>query len=316
MRVLVSGAAGDVGLSIGKILNGSPLVTSAVGGDIHNEYFADDIFEKTVIFPSVSEVGYASAIQSFLKSDGIDVFIPTSEAELRWFSANPEIRSQMGVHCLMASPRAMQIGFDKLETARFIHSLGIQSPRTCSTSQQEEDAPGFPCVLKSRYGSGSRSVYLVEEARKKGMYEALFPDYIWQEFLPSAGGEHTCGVYRCEDGSTRTIIMRRRLAAGVTVYAEVIHDSAIEALCVAVAESLSLKGSINIQLRMVEGKGPMVFEINPRFSSTVGMRHECGFQDVIWSLQEQVLHQNLADAPSNWPAIRLARRYQEVVIEC
>ena len=33
-------------------------------------------------------------------------------------------------------------------------------------------------------------------------------------------------------------------------------------------------------------KGPMIFEINPRFSSTVYMRHKLGFTDVIWSLKE------------------------------
>ena len=30
----------------------------------------------------------------------------------------------------------------------------------------------------------------------------------------------------------------------------------------------------------------MVFEVNPRFSSTAYMRHKLGFTDVIWSLKE------------------------------
>ena len=45
-------------------------------------------------------------------------------------------------------------------------------------------------------------------------------------------------------------------------------------------------GSINLQLRMVEGV-PMLFEINPRFSSTVEFRDEFGFKDLIWSLEDK-----------------------------
>jgi carbamoyl-phosphate synthase large subunit len=34
-------------------------------------------------------------------------------------------------------------------------------------------------------------------------------------------------------------------------------------------------------------RGPVVFEINPRFSSTVMFRHKLGFPDFVWSLQER-----------------------------
>ena len=32
----------------------------------------------------------------------------------------------------------------------------------------------------------------------------------------------------------------------------------------------------------------MVFEINPRFSSTVLFRHMMGYEDVIWSIQDKL----------------------------
>jgi carbamoyl-phosphate synthase large subunit len=40
-----------------------------------------------------------------------------------------------------------------------------------------------------------------------------------------------------------------------------------------------------VQLRLTD-KGPRVFEINPRFSSTVLMRHRMGFSDVLWAIEE------------------------------
>ena len=48
---------------------------------------------------------------------------------------------------------------------------------------------------------------------------------------------------------------------------------------------MNLKGSINVQLRITE-EGPMIFEINPRFSSTAFMRHKLGFSDVNWAVKE------------------------------
>ena len=32
----------------------------------------------------------------------------------------------------------------------------------------------------------------------------------------------------------------------------------------------------------------MIFEINPRFSSTVLFRHLMGFEDVLWSIQDKL----------------------------
>ena len=54
---------------------------------------------------------------------------------------------------------------------------------------------------------------------------------------------------------------------------------------VMIAVSLNLQGRINVQLRYT-ACGPVTFEINPRFSSTVVFRHLLGFQDLLWSLYE------------------------------
>ena len=48
---------------------------------------------------------------------------------------------------------------------------------------------------------------------------------------------------------------------------------------------LNLEGCINIQLK-IHKEMPIVFEINPRFSSTILFGHLLGFKDLEWSLQE------------------------------
>ena len=50
------------------------------------------------------------------------------------------------------------------------------------------------------------------------------------------------------------------------------------------ADYIDLNGSINIQLRKSMNR-IAIFEINPRFSSTVFMRSLVDFNDLLWSLE-------------------------------
>ena len=79
--------------------------------------------------------------------------------------------------------------------------------------------------------------------------------------------------------------MLRRLTGGFTGWAKVIRDDETSRMCERIAEGLDLRGSMNVQLRLTD-KGPRVFEINPRFSSTVLMRHRLGYSDVLWAVDE------------------------------
>ena len=313
MRFLVSGAGGDIGQSISNILASSYKDAKVFGSDIHDEFVARDLYEQIILLPAVYSPAYLDRLKSFLARENIDIFIPTSEAELRWLLAHESAIDDLPSHCLMANTKAMTVGFDKFLTCRHLAANRLPAPWVSIVSDSVSGAPELPCILKSRTGAGNSSVYYVDDQEKSFYFQGLFPHYIWQQFLPLSSGEFTCGVYRCRDGSTRVIAMRRRLSSGVTSFAEVVNDPLIAALCIRIAESLDLFGSINVQLRLVEDLGPMVFEINPRFSSTVGMRHAIGFSDLIWSIEEQYMAKNASPCPSIWPAVRLGRRYREII---
>lgn len=311
MRFLVSGAGGDIGQSISNILNSYYSDSVVFGSDIHDEFLASNFYEDIKLLPPASSCSYVDCLSEYLIQKNIDVFIPTSEAELRWLIETENILDDIPAHCLMASPKAMKAGFDKFLTYQHLTMNGLPAPWASIVSDSDSGAPEIPCILKSRTGAGNSSVFYVDDYEKSLYFQKLFPHYIWQQFLPLSSGEFTCGVYRCLDGMTRVVAMRRKLSSGVTSFAEVINNPLIESLCVNIAESLELFGSINIQLRLVENVGPMVFEINPRFSSTVGMRHEIGFTDLIWSIEEQFLGKNASSCPHSWPRVKMGRRFQE-----
>ncbi len=309
MRFLVSGAGGDIGQSIANIINSYYSSVEVFGSDIHDEFLLGDVFREVKTLPPVSSPLYLECLSDFLECNDIDIFIPTSEPELRWLVGSKVDPKDIPCKCIVPNAKAMQIGFDKFLTYQHLSANSIPAPWASLASMS--GAPEIPCILKSRAGAGNSSVYFIDNLEKSLLLQKIYPDYMWQQFLPLSEGEYTCGVYRCQNGETRVIAMKRRLASGVTTYAKVVNIPVISTLCVRIAESLDLFGGINIQLRMLEGLGPMVFEINPRFSSTVGMRHWVGFKDLIWSIEEQFLNQAPSSCPVVWPDAELGRRYFE-----
>lgn len=311
MRFLVSGVGGDIGQSIARVLADHFPDAEVLGSDIHDEFLPCNSVKSLIILPSVSSSLYEKSLKAFLEDNHVDVFIPTSEPELRWLLESRSHLSDFPCACIVPSIEAMAIGFDKFLTFQHLKANSLPAPWASLASESGLGAPEIPCILKSRTGAGNSSVYYIDDHEKSLQFQQLFPDYMWQQFLPLSEGEYTCGVYRCRSGETRVIVMKRRLASGVTAYAKVIEIPAISALCVKIAESVNLFGSINIQLRLVQGLGPMVFEINPRFSSTVGMRHLVGFKDLVWSIEEQFLNKPPSSCPVVWPHVELSRCYME-----
>jgi carbamoyl-phosphate synthase large subunit len=174
-------------------------------------------------------------------------------------------------------------GLDKLATAEALRRFGLPAPWTIAVTDGEPRS--CPCILKNRFGSGSRMVFTVRDLAEALYLAERYPQAIYQELLEPADREITCAVYRARDGRTTSLLMLRRLTGGFTGWARVIEDAETSRMCVILAEKMNLRGSMNVQLRLTD-QGPRVFEINPRFSSTVLMRHRLGFTDVVWALEE------------------------------
>jgi carbamoyl-phosphate synthase large subunit len=107
-------------------------------------------------------------------------------------------------------------------------------------------------------------------------------NYVAQSLIDTPDQEYTCAVWRGHD-VIRKCTLRRKLQGGMTGWAKVEQHDAIDLTLDRIISSFSGDAFINVQLRMHEGK-PYVFEINPRFSSTVMMRHKIGFSDFLWTL--------------------------------
>ncbi|HEX8679423.1 MAG TPA: GNAT family N-acetyltransferase, partial [Chthoniobacterales bacterium] len=128
-----------------------------------------------------------------------------------------------------------------------------------------------------------------------------------QEYLLPDDEEYSVEVYTLQDGRQAGAISYRRdqLIAGDTYKARVAPHPAAEKEACAVVAALGAKGPCNVQLRVTE-RGPVTFEINPRFSGGVSIRAHFGFNEVEIALRDLVLHQPV---PPLKTRSGLARRY-------
>ena len=283
MNILVTGLSGDIGNAVGRILSKSNICDTLLGCDVHEEHGGRQVFDDCFVVPKAEDPNYIPSLRKLVDQNNIGVIIPSSEPEQRFLLRQNMLQKIGSAKLLLANRKSMEVGFDKLATTQFLEKEHLPHPWTFEVAKQRPKS--LPCILKNRAGQGSKDVIVVGREADVNAYENLRPNAIWQELVGDDSSEYTCGVYRSVTGKIRVISFRRRLANGHTMYGELVDNKEIKNLCDVVAVRLDLVGSINLQLRLVDNV-PIVFEINPRFSSTVMVRHLMGFQDVIWSIQE------------------------------
>lgn len=279
--ILITGIGGDISQGVATILRENRPDLRLIGVDAHSQHGGHLFVNHYQPVPKASDPGYLDAIEGVVRKHAVDIVIPMSEPELA--AARPFSAFTPGVKWIAAGDRVVGVGLDKLGTMKALDGLGLPVPWTQPVSDGRPKA--YPCILKNRSGSGSRSVFIVNNDEDADYLAKRHPGAIFQELLGSVDREVTCAVYRRSDGEVASLLMLRRLTGGFTGWAKVIRDEHTSRMCEDIAHGLNLRGSMNVQLRLTE-KGPRVFEINPRFSSTVLMRHRLGYTDVLWALDE------------------------------
>ncbi len=278
----MTAVGGDIGWSVARILHGSGYFRRVIGCDARPDHASRTVLDASFIVPQASVPGYLEAVERLVADEGVGFLVPISEPEIeRIYDA-----AQQGwrpATLVMAGGRAIPIGLDKLATANFVKEIGLSAPWTVPADGRRP--PEFPCILKDRRGWGGRSLVRIDDEASLEYYAARRPQAVLQQLLLPDDEEYTCGVFRSRSGQVRTITFRRRLIGGITGAAVVVQDLTVDRTLQTLAEALQLRGSMNVQLRRT-AQGPTVFEINPRYSSTVMFRHLLRFKDVLWSIDD------------------------------
>lgn len=307
MKFLVSGVAGDIGFGVGRILRSCRSDATLHGMDIHENHAGECVFDSCVVAPPASSADYINWVGSYAKQNEIDFFIPTSEAEIKRL-ASESIDSIGGAQILLTNRLTIDKSLDKHVCLKFLAEHGLAVPKNGLIGKNEPSS--YPVIVKPRSGQGSKGLLTIDNSIAFGNLEVK--GAVWQEYLLPDDEEYTCPVYRSPNAGTRILVLKRKLQGGLTGSGEVVEIESIKNYVHSIADTLNLNGVMNVQLRLTS-KGPLLFEINPRLSSTLVFRDKLGFCDLRWWLIDKLrLPMPEYDAPL--PGTKFYRGAQEYII--
>lgn len=284
--ILITGVGGDIGQSVIKCLKDENIKRNIeiLGCDV--DYYAAGKIEVAKFFQSPwanEPQKYLSFMEKLKRTEGINYIFPTTEAEIEFFNENRNYFIEKKIAIFINNNDIISTFSDKFTTVNFLKKNKLPFPLTFELDNYSINKLPFPLLLKPRKGCGSKGLMIINNEEELNFFKIKARDMIVQEMIGSPDEEYTVGVFSTGK-NVYSIAFKRVLHlgyGGLSKIAQLVLDDRIKELAEKIAKVSSLKGPLNIQLRKTE-KGYIPFEINPRLSSTVYLRHCFGFQDVKW----------------------------------
>lgn len=287
MNILVTGVGSTLGYGILETIRQSGLNCQVSGTDyldtavglyqVDYPYILPDIYQD----PQKEKV-WLNAVQKIISERKIKYVLVGLDFEVPLFAKHKAcLENKTDCKVIVSSAEVVGICNDKWLTYCFLRDSGFDAPRSCLPDGLDEfvKSTPFPWIVKPRVGSTSKGLFRINniETLRHALENCDNP--IIQEEVGDVEGEFTCGVVVSNGKILSSIPLRRKLKNGNTSVAYFNKSDEVDRYIRQVAEKLGPDGPINIQLRLTTD-GPMVFEINPRFSGTTPVRSCFGINEV------------------------------------
>jgi len=208
---------------------------------------------------------------------------------------------------------ALRVMEDKWQLTEALRQKGFDYPRSILPDDKIKldlflAEYSFPVIVKDRLGAGgSTGVGVAHNSDQLAHLIKTIANPMVQEYLYPDEEEYTVGAFIGKDGCGQgSIVMRRQLGLGMTFKGQVLPDSPLGEYGERILEVLGCEGPANLQLRLTK-RGPVVFEINPRFSSTTSARAYYGYNEPDMCIRSFVLQEKIVR-----PSIRGGRFFRVI----
>ncbi len=313
------GVGGNVSQGILKALKQSPLKCRVIGTDVTARQVGLFVVDKGYIAPWAADSDFIPWLINLCGTEKIDVILSGCEPVIAVLAENRGfIESNTGAVCLVNSLDVMRICDNKLNTCEWLRDEGFSYPdfapsENLAAVKALAEKCGYPLIAKRSIGGGGQGMLLIEDkddiayiGRKKG--------YVVQEVLGDSNSEYTVGCFSDLNGNLLgSITLWRELLQGTTYRAVAGIYPDIQQEAERIVKALKPVGPCNVQLRMT-ARGPVCFEINPRFSGTTPIRAALGFNEVDAALRHFLLQEPGVCFPEIRDGIAL-RYWNEIYIE-
>lgn len=296
-KIVVTGIGGNVGQGILRNIRDSFQNVTIIGVDVASFTPGNYLCDKTYQVPYSFDESYIPTIQKIIDSEKVDLVIPSTDYEVYYLSLN---KSNINATVVASEASIAKMYLDKYET--FLYHQKNNIPFAKSWLPEDYDFSEKEIIAKPREGRGSRGILINPENPKD-----LPKGYMIQPLIK--GKEITTAVYVTKENKLHGIFtMERELSNGATSKSKVLfeYDNELKGIIQKMIDLGGLKGSFNLQSIVTENNEIVPFEVNCRISGTNSIRHNLGFQDVKYTVQEYLFNQNPDEAkPINGIATRI-----------
>lgn len=275
--VLVTGIGGNVGQGVLRNIRDIDKEICIIGTNINCFSAGNYLCDFTYIVPFAYEPNFIKEIGKIVNLHKVDLIIPTTDYEVFYLTAH---KNSLNTEVVASDIDSAKIYLDKYLTYLHHSRFNIDFAKSWLPSEYKNEETSI--ILKPREGRGSRGIVLNPDNPSD-----FTDDYIIQPFYE--GKEITTAFYIKKDGTLHGLFtMERELTNGTTSKSKTtkIFDADLEKIILKMIENANLRGSINIQSIVLKNGSIIPFEVNCRISGTNSIRHNLGFQDVKYTIQE------------------------------
>ena len=290
--VLVTGIGGNVGQGILRNIIDLNYNIKLIGCDITSFNPGNHLCDKTFKVPYSYEDGYINSINNIINECNVDLIIPSTDYEVYYLGLN---RNEIKTKVVVSDSEISKFLLDKYLTFELFSKYDIPFAKSWLPKDYYNTVNSI--IAKPRKGRGSRGIIINPEK-----FNHLDDSYLIQEM--HEGIEITTSIYINRDNKVHGICsMERKLTNGTT--SQIIINDKYDSIFLDIANKIAnlggIKGSINVQSIVDKNGHVFPFEINCRISGTNSIRHNLGFQDVKYTLQEYLFDEepDIVDIKNN-----------------
>jgi carbamoyl-phosphate synthase large subunit len=280
--ILITGIGGNVAQGALRNILSLNLDINIIGVDIAAFTAGNHLCNRTYVVPYAYDEGYIPTIKGIIEKEKVDVVIPTTDYEVYYLALN---KTELNTTIAASDVDTAKIYLDKYLT--YQHHKKLQIPFAQSWLPSEFKNEAGEIIVKPREGRASRNIHI-----NPPNPQSFSDEFVIQPL--HKGVEITTAFYVKRDGTLHGLFtMERELANGATAKSITTkkYDAELENIINKMIAGKGLYGSINLQ-SIVDDKGQVIpFEVNCRISGTNSIRHNLGFQDVKYTIQEYLLNQ-------------------------
>ena len=272
-------------------------------------YLAD----RGYLLPPCISRDYLEKLDQIIKKEKVDVLIPLIDEELLPISRYYKDREIPKI--LLPREIFIKLCLNKWELMNALSKANIPCPKTYLLKSFKQIPQNLlPCIIKPIKSRGSRGFQYLKnkEDFKKYFEDNSFKknDLIIQELIE--GTEFTISVVVSNKGEILSVVPKEViLKKGITKIAVTRRNQKIDEVCRKIQQNFQADGPFNVQLIMDKKTNlPKVFEINPRFSTTVALTMAAGVNEV------DLLIENLLNKKTSKPRFKenlVMTRYEDQI---